>query len=245
MTTRLPRVKNPAWLTKLSADSIENGPFPLDRILQGSLYYPASGLDGDPVRYLSRSVQSFVYADYGRERDEFMRALHGPEFLGYEVLAMGEIGEAEIAPHGWHRPPGAACDGEPSDVKPPFFVWVVMQRPDDFPANYGPRRFSLLYLCIDGVAAFQTLYVERGISPKAIAIIQPGESFGGITRTSRIPNARWGGLFWGTRRVCRNFCCMAGMASGMNMAGLAGRDIRSGSDLLKNREAEVWGCGLG
>lgn len=181
MATRLPRVKSTAWLTKLSADSMKNGPLPLDRILRGSLFYPASGLDGDPVRYLSRSVQSFVYADYGRERDEFMCALRGPEFLGYEVLTMREIGEAELAPHGWHRPPGAAYDGEPNtcDVKPPFFVWVVMQRPDDFPASHGPRRFSLLYLCIDGVAAFQTLYVERGVSPKAIAIIQPGESFGG------------------------------------------------------------------
>jgi hypothetical protein len=181
MVAQIPRVKSPAWLTKLSAGSIENRPFPLDRILQGSLYYPASGLDGDPVRYLSRNVQSFVYADYGRERDEFMRALHGPEFLGYEVLAMREIGEAELAPRGWHRPPGAACDGEPNacDVQPPFFAWVVMQRPDDYPDNHGPRRFSLLYLCIDGVAAFQTLYVERGVSPKAIAIIQPGESFGG------------------------------------------------------------------
>lgn len=181
MATQLPKVKSPAWLTKLSVDSVENGPFPLDQILQGSLYYPASGFDGDPIRYLSRSVHSFVYADYGRERDEFERVLHGPEFLGYELLATREIGEAELAPHGWHRPPGAACDGEPNecDVKQPFFVWVVFERPDDFPVNHGPKRFSLLYLCIDGVTAFQTLYVERGISPRAIAIIQPGEGFGG------------------------------------------------------------------
>ena len=62
MATRLPRVKSPAWLTKRSAASMKNGSFPLDRILRASLFYPTSGLDGDPVRYLSRSVQSFVYA---------------------------------------------------------------------------------------------------------------------------------------------------------------------------------------
>lgn len=80
MATKLPRVKPPAWLTKLSADSMKNDPFPLDRILRGSLFYPASGFDDDPIRHLSGSVRSFVYADYGLERDEFMRALDGPEF---------------------------------------------------------------------------------------------------------------------------------------------------------------------
>lgn len=181
MAARLPRVKSPAWLTKLSAGSMKNGSFPLDRILRGSLYYPASGFDDTPARHLSGSVRSFVYADYGRERDEFMRALAGPEFHGYEILAIREIDEAELAPHGWHHPPDPFRDGEPnaSDVKQPFFIWVVMEGPYDLLVNHDPRRLSLLYLCIDGVKAFQTLYVERGISPKAIAIIQPGESFGG------------------------------------------------------------------
>lgn len=59
------------------------------------------------------------------------------------------------------------------------FIWVVMEGPYDLSVNHDPRRLSLLYLCIDGVNAFQTLYVERGISLKAIAIIQPGEGFGG------------------------------------------------------------------
>lgn len=194
MATRLPRVKSPAWLAKLTADSMKNGPFPLDRILRGSLYYPASGFDDDPVRYLSGSVRSFVYADYGRERDEFMSALDGPEFQGYEILAIREIDGAELAPQGWHRPPGAAWDGEPNpcDVKPPFFIWVVMEGPDDFSANHGPRRLSLLYLCIDGVEAFQTLYVERGLAPKAIAIIQPGYGFGGNYTDFRDPERMLG-----------------------------------------------------
>lgn len=75
MATRPPRVKSQAWHTKLSADSMKDQPLPLDRILRGSLFYLASGLDGDPVGYLSRSVQSFVYADHGHERDDFMCAL--------------------------------------------------------------------------------------------------------------------------------------------------------------------------
>lgn len=194
MATRLPRVKSPAWLTKLSADSIENGPFPLDRILRGSLFYPASGFDVDPVRHLSGSTRSFVYADYGGDRDDFMRALDGPEFRGYEILAIREIDEAELAPHGWHYPPDAFRDGQPnaSDMRPPFFVWVVMEGPCDFSVDHDPRRVSLLYLCIDGVEAFQTLYVDRDLAPKAIAIIQDGYGFGGNYTDFRDPKRSLG-----------------------------------------------------
>lgn len=194
MATQLPRVKSPAWLTKLSADSMKDGPLPLDRILRGSLFYPASGYDDDPIRYLSGSVRSFVYADYGRDRDEFMRALDGPEFHGYEIVAIRELEEAELAPHGWHHPPDAFRDGEPNagDVKPPFFVWVVMEGPYDLSVDHDPKRVSLLYLCIDGLKAFQTLYVDRGVAPKAIAIIQDGYGFGGNYTDFRDPERSLG-----------------------------------------------------
>lgn len=181
MVARLPGVKSPGWLTKLSPDSIINGPFPLESILRTSLFYPASGFDSDPIRYLSGSARSFVYADYGRDRDEFMQALGGPEFHDFEVLAIREIEEAELAPLGWRLPTREFWDGvpNPDDMKPPFFRWVVMEGLDDLTVNYEPRRISLLYLCIDGVKAYQTLYVERGLAPKVIAIIQPGYGFGG------------------------------------------------------------------
>lgn len=217
MTTRLPRVKNPAWLTKLSADSMKDGPLPLDRILRESLFYPASGFDGDPIRHLSGSFRSFVYADYGYERDEFMRALAGPEFCGYEILAMREIDEAELAPHGWHHPPVPFRDGEPNagDIKPPFFVWVVMEDPYDLSVDLEPRRVSLLYFCIDGVKAFQTLYVDRGLAPKAIAIIQDGYGFGGNYTDFREPGCSLG------RAVLEN---PAGMPQFLLYGGYGERD---------------------
>ena len=47
------------------------------------------------------------------------------------------------------------------------------------PESHGPHRFSLLYLCAEGVAAFQALYVANQLAPAAIGIIQPGYGFGG------------------------------------------------------------------
>ncbi len=55
----------------------------------------------------------------------------------------------------------------------------IMELKQDVPENHGPLRFSHFYLCADGTAAFQALYVANHACPKVIAIIQPGEAFGG------------------------------------------------------------------
>ena len=183
MIDELPRMKMPIWLSKLSADSIESDPFPLRQILQDSLYYPSSGFDGDPVRHLAGNILSFVYVDYGPDRDEFDSALRVQGFRGYEVLAQREVTERELTPHAWRPSPPLQSDGVPPNVqdqrKKAFCSWVVMQRQAEIPHDHGPERFSLLYLCADGAAAFQALYEANLAAPKAVAIIQPGHSFGG------------------------------------------------------------------
>lgn len=85
-------------------------------------------------------------------------------------------------------------DGDPAKypdtgwIKSPFCEWLVFQRKDEYDESHGARRFSLLYLCADGVAAFQALYVQYGVSPAAIAIIQPGTGFGGNWTDFTDPN---------------------------------------------------------
>ncbi|MDQ1314622.1 MAG: hypothetical protein QG662_731 [Pseudomonadota bacterium] len=171
----------PEWLRNLTTATIQNQTFPLRRLLRDSLYYPASGFDGNPIRHLAGNIHSFIYADYGHERDEFDRALHDEGFRGYEILAEREVTEQELAPHGWRPIPPSLYEGRPkaSDCKAPFCLWVVLQRLADMPPSHGPERFSLLYLCADGAAAFQALYVANKLAPRAIAIIQPGHGFGG------------------------------------------------------------------
>ena len=182
MIDQLPKMRTPTWLSKLSASSIENESFPLSRILRDSLYYPSSWFDGDPVRHLAGNILSFIYVDYGHEQSEFDQALHDQGFRGYEVLAKRMVTKQELAPRGWRPTPPFYSDGTPQnyhDQKAPFCAWIVMQRQADMPRDHGPARFSLLYLCADGAAAFDALYVANQIAPKAIAIIQPGHAFGG------------------------------------------------------------------
>lgn len=184
MLAQLPEMTAPRWMTDLSSTTVKNKPFSTHELLRDSLYYPSSGFDGDPVKYLAGNILSFIYVDYGHSRDEFMKALEMPGFLGYKVIGQPRsVTEQELTPHGWTPDPPTPTDGDPSRhadwIKEPFCEWVVFQRSADVPPGHGPYRFSILYLCADGVAAFQALYVANNIAPKSVAIIQPGHGFGG------------------------------------------------------------------
>lgn len=173
----------PAWLASLTAESIRSGRFPLRDILRGSLFYPASGFDGDPVKYLGGYVHSFIYADYGVDEEAFEHALQAPGFHGYRILGKRAVDEKCLAGRNWDP------ESVPPEERPrielfqahgtPFCSWVVFERLPDFDEWHGPSRFSLLYWWQDGMTAFQRLYVSRHLAPKALAIIQPGHGFGG------------------------------------------------------------------
>ena len=63
-------------------------------------------------------------------------------------------------------------------VKKFFAIWAVYYRKTDFGDAYGPKSFSLLYICDDGPSAYQYLYNDNNINPKWLALIQPGHGFG-------------------------------------------------------------------
>ena len=173
----------PEWLMKLTAETITNDPFPLYDVLQASLYYPGAGTDGKPVRWLAGNTYSFVYTDYGVSRSRLLNALSDKhsEFRGYRVLGLREMTMKELIPNGWTPIPPSRHDGNPhawSEHSPqPFGIWAILERLPDYPAEHGPERFSLLYLCSEGVASYQALYNSNRVKPKVLFLIQ--HSFGG------------------------------------------------------------------
>lgn len=177
--------KLPAWLSALDVDSITRQPLPLRELLEGSLYYPSCGTDGGPVKYMGYRIQSFIYIDYGFDRASFLEALRQRPFFGYRILASRAVRESELQVQGWLEPPLSeremirARDATRNLRGMPFCEWLVFERLPEMTEQHGPQRFSMLYLCADGVAAFQALYVEKAIHPAAIAVIQPGYGFGG------------------------------------------------------------------
>lgn len=179
----------PQWL----ADIVPDVQLPLEQLLKGSLYYPSCGRDGDPVRYLGGFVHSFVYVDYGVNRNDLLESLRDPHhrFQGYDIVMIRDVSEQELTPHGWHPVMPTPEDGNPEQyrdhIEKPFAIWCVLQRDRDHDASHGPKRLSLLYVCADGVAAFQALYHGNQCSPEVVAIIQPGIGFGGNWTDFRDP----------------------------------------------------------
>ena len=176
---QLPLPDVPAWLARASSDTMHTEPFPLHDVLHDSLYYPASGFDGDPIQYLAGCIASFIYVDFCHERDELESELKERGYLGYKRIRTRPVTERELAPNGW-RPeyPAPGDEGRlflEQRVKPPFCTWSVFERHRECPDSHGPSRFSLLYLCADGRAAFQALYLSNRQRPKAVAVIQPGD----------------------------------------------------------------------
>ena len=182
MFDSLPQKKIPSWLANIDAEN-QSSPFPLKEILSDSLYYPSSGLDGDPVKYLSGNIHSFVYVDYGIGSDALEAGLNNSGFNGYHQILSCKITDKKLSPDSWQPLSPSRHDGDPEryreDMKKPFATWSVFQRDDGLDSEHGAERFSLLFLCADGVAAFQALYLSNQCFPLGIAIIQPGYSMGG------------------------------------------------------------------
>ena len=179
MLRQLQTIDVPSWLTNLTPNAIMHAPLPLHELLRESLYYPSSIFDGDPIKHLGGNVLSFVYVDYGHTHAALMSALR---FTGYDLVAHRFVAENELSPDGCRPLELRRGDGDPlrhhDYIKEPFCVWSIFQRRADFPFTHGPVRFSLLFICADGVETFQALYVANRVAPKVVAVIQPGHAFG-------------------------------------------------------------------
>lgn len=175
------------FLDELTPEMIQDNPFPVKEVLENSIYYPASGFDGGLIRDCNVNrrnwgVNSFVYVDY-HETEQRLQETTKPR--GYRLLGKRRLKEEELVPNGWRPqlPPNIDMRKYQDTVcsfanKRPFGTWLVFEREEGFGEEHGPERFSLFYLCADGVAAYQALYWSNNCVPKAIAIIQPGTGFG-------------------------------------------------------------------
>ena len=178
---QIPTRPQPKWLTDIAQGDRE---FRLRDILEDSLYYPACGLNGTPIKYLAGNVHSFVYADYMVPKNEYLRNINGTDAdsgcSGYHTVLQREIFQDDIVPRGWT--PLLVPRDQAAQERilwgqrgcEPFGHWSVWRRDEDKPASHGPDMFSLLYLGGEMSAVYQGLYCRLGISPAILAIISPG-----------------------------------------------------------------------
>lgn len=178
------------FLSTLTTEKILNEPLPIQKLISDSLYYPSAGFDGGVVEYFSQQFQSFVYCDYGIEEDDFLNQID--TFHGYSILAQRHVLKEEITPEGWRPeiPPGLTMHDyfrERGFIKKPFANWAIYERNPDKDHFHGPERFSVIYISGEGVATYQALYWTHQTSAKAVAMIQPGNAWGGNWANFRDP----------------------------------------------------------
>lgn len=174
-----------SFLDHLTREKIENDVFPLKEILENSLYYPSSEFDGGVVKdcnTLGRSfkIENFIYCDYSVGEEKFW--IEQDTFYGYHVLGSRNLTYSDLTPNGWNQvfPPGFSFQDYYlyRAYWKKFINWTVYERDSNKGENHGPKRFSVLYLGGEGVATYQALFWTNNLTPKALAIIQPGTNNG-------------------------------------------------------------------
>jgi len=158
---------------------------PLDLMLDGCLFYPASGLDFRPIRIYG--IQSAVYVDYYFEQNEIEDRVTRGGLRGYDILGIEDVDLEVLVPDPFNpdvsgdnlvRAQGFSSPIE-GRIKPAFAKWIVFERRHKNRRSDSHSRISLLYICAEAIAIFQQLFVSRKICPDYVAIIRPGTGFGG------------------------------------------------------------------
>lgn len=170
MIAELTKYAVPQWLENLT----ETSDFPINDVLQGSVYYPACGLDGRPVKYLGGYSHSFVYVDTNMERERFINGLR--TFEGYGLVLNRSLQAKDLCFRYFEPMMPKASDGiirepyyEDRDI---FAEWAVYKRENWLDESHGPKRFSLLYIGGEGAATFQSLYFSNRCAPSVLVLIK-------------------------------------------------------------------------
>jgi hypothetical protein len=178
----------PEKLQSLTVNDIEQGPFPLRDLLNDSLFYPASGIDGTPIRYWIPGILSFVYVDTSVTKTTYEYVIHNEPPKGYSVLAYRYLNPSDLAPNGYEIELHKDIDAETyisrmhmvgASPATSFALWTVFERDENLNDDHGPARFSLLFIRAEAIATYQAIFIGNQVCPHAIAILRPGTGFGG------------------------------------------------------------------
>jgi len=160
----------PDWLMAVGA---LHGQLPIAEVLQGSVFYPASALDGRPVKYLGGFSHSFVYADWNVSQQSLTNNLD--TFKGYRILYSRAIERFELCFKSVQPILPELSNGNQDRLRretrvPPYAMWTIYERLTEFDEAHGPQRFSLLFIGGEGVETFQSLYLSNRCAPSVIAL---------------------------------------------------------------------------
>lgn len=147
-------------------------------------------------------MHSFIYVDYGVTDARWQEECKKQGFLGYRLALSRPVRQDQLVPAGWlpSIPPQFYHELQrlnqiPTGIFKPFFArWTVFERCDGYGEDHGQERFSLLFICEEGVTMYQGLYARMNNAPLILSIIQPGGGLGGNFTDFRDPSRLFAGV---------------------------------------------------
>jgi hypothetical protein len=154
----------------------------IDHFLRRAVFYPCSGLDGAPVKFLGKRFQRFIYADYHIERETFERKCMEQGFLGYHCRLIEELDVGAFFGCSWrdiYRANQKVFDHLYLEWVNPFLALAEFERITDYSDDHGPERFDLIFARCEAITTSASVFSRRGIAPSCVAYICSGIGCGG------------------------------------------------------------------
>lgn len=191
----------PRWLEDFEAGNV----FPREQFFASRIvYYPGSGTDGQPVELFgsTHSAHSFLYVDYGVPQAAIEADLDhaARRFRGYHTLARIQLAERDLNHNQWvqHADFGeSAGNRNRYGGTPPFGFLEVLERDHGLDDDHGARRFAVIFLGADGIAAYDALFCQKQFAVKPFALVIQDHGFGG-----NYDKYGQGGLLWRIANQC-------------------------------------------
>jgi hypothetical protein len=154
----------------------------IDQFLREAVFYPCSGQDGAPVRFLAKRFQRFFYADYAISREAFDHTCTRQGFRGYRICEIRNLEVESIFLSSWEnigRSHRKLISRLHFDWSQPFVAAARFERLPAFTEDHGPPDFELIFARCEAIATFVSVFIGRGITPRCLAYIRSGIGFGG------------------------------------------------------------------
>jgi hypothetical protein len=150
--------------------------------LENSVYYPACGFDGTPIKFIGKMFSNYVYADYLSEYNDLENNISTYGLKGYKLRNSFFINAEELFGINWENFIEKNTDiisNLPFKWKNPFAKIYSFERCINFSDEHGKKNIELLYVKSEGISTYKYLYTQKNITPKCLVSIVPGLAFGG------------------------------------------------------------------
>lgn len=175
MCKEIEKMEMPKWLSEGDFN------FEVRKVLDNSLFYPACGYDGGPVKRFMGNVYSFFYVCYhpSCKSERILRLIERRGFKGYHIIKYQILKPEDLGFSLWFRKYNKAFEEYFDRYRAHKYEdfcceWFVFERDPEFDENHNPMRFSFIYMWAEAVTAYKDVYLANNIKPKIITILHPG-----------------------------------------------------------------------